>query len=104
MSRWLHLDSLCIGFYEIDVGLPDLASGMRIMSIGDLDNDKLNDLVLVDKSGKVVTVYYYDNSMLKYDNPSSFTIDDEYTVDSIIETSDPMNTLQDLIVVASKIN
>ena len=38
------------GYFEVDVGLPEAQSGMRIMAIADLNNDKLNDLITVDST------------------------------------------------------
>ena len=44
------IENFIVGYYEVDVGLPDASAGMRIMAIADLNNDKLNDLVSVDSS------------------------------------------------------
>ena len=74
---------------------------MRAMSIGDLNNDKMNDLVTVDNTAKKVTVYYFSESSLKYSTSASFDMPDGWTVDSVIPTSNPTQ-LQDLIIVGSK--
>ena len=44
-----------IGFYNVDIGLPSTMTpnpnqtfnGLRIFAVGDLNNDKMNDLVTV---------------------------------------------------------
>ena len=59
------------------------------MSIGDLNNDKMNDLVTVDNTAKKVTVYYFSESSLKYSTSASFDMPDGWTVDSVIPTSNP---------------
>jgi len=38
-----------LGFYEVDVGLPD--ADARVMAIADMDNDKLNDLITANSAG-----------------------------------------------------
>ena len=40
--------NIILGYYEVDVGLPLNGQGLRVMSIADLNNDKLNDLVMID--------------------------------------------------------
>lgn len=90
-----------LGYYEVDVGLPNATAGMRIMAIADLNNDKLNDLITVDSSAQTVTVYYYADDNFKYGNESSFDVENGWAIDSIIPTS-ISSGLQDLIVVASK--
>ena len=60
----------CVGYYDVNVGLPENAEGLRIMSIGDLNNDKLNDLVMLDSTGTIGTVYYFDDSTSMYSHSS----------------------------------
>ena len=74
---------------------------MRIMSISDLDTDKLNDLVMIDSAGDTVTVYYFDDSTLKYSDYANFTLPSGYLVDNIIPTNNH-HALQGLIIVASQ--
>lgn len=44
------------------------------MSIGDLNNDKLNDLVMIDAAGTLGTVYYYDESTGTYAHSAEFDL------------------------------
>ncbi len=55
-----------LGYYDVDVGLPDTQAGLRVMSIGDLNNDKMNDMVTIDNAAQKVTIFYYSESSLKY--------------------------------------
>ena len=45
---------LIIGYIPVNVGLSDQDDGMRIMAIGDLNNDKQSDLVTV--NGEATTI------------------------------------------------
>lgn len=83
--------------------LPVTTSGLRIMSIGDLNNDKLNDLVMIDATGTHATVYYFDDSLGTYAHSASFNLPSGYTCDGVISTAIP-SELQDLIVLGSKVD
>ena len=48
------LSYLIIGYIPVNVGLSDEDDGMRIMAIGDLNNDKQSDLVTV--NGEATTI------------------------------------------------
>ena len=48
------LSYLMIGYIPVNVGLSDQDDGMRIMAIGDLNNDKQSDLVTV--NGEATTI------------------------------------------------
>ena len=48
------LSYLIIGYIPVNVGLSDQDDGMRIMAIGDLNNDKQSDLVTV--NGESTTI------------------------------------------------
>ena len=78
-----------VGYYEVDVDLPVSTSGLRVMSIGDLNNDKLNDLVMIDATGTQATVYYFDDSLGKYAHNASFSLPTGYTCDGVISTAIP---------------
>ena len=71
------------------------------MSIGDLNNDKLNDLVMMNAAGTEGTVYYFDESTVTYSHSASFTLPTGYTCDGVIPTAIP-DPLQDLILLVSK--
>ena len=71
------------------------------MSISDLNNDKLNDLVMINSAGDTVTVYYFDDATLKYSDHATFTLPSGYLVDNVIPTNSP-HALQGLIIVASQ--
>ena len=92
-----------IGYYEVDVGLPANGEDLRIMGIADLNNDKLNDLIMIDSAGSTGTVYYFDDSVGTYAHSASFSLPTGYTCDGIMPTAIP-SALQDLIVVASKVD
>ena len=112
-----HLSSFCmltnclllwryyiiLGYYEVDVGLPLNGQGLRVMSIADLNNDKLNDLVMIDSTGTKATVYYFDDSSGTYAHNAEFTLPAGYTCDGVMPTAIP-SQLQDLIVLASKVD
>ena len=89
------------GYYDVDVGLPSGGTGLRVMSISDLNNDKLNDLVMINSAGDTVTVYYFDDATLKYSDHATFTLPSGYLVDNVIPTNSP-HALQGLIIVASQ--
>jgi hypothetical protein len=92
-----------VGFFEMNVGLPTLATdqgGMRIMNISDLNNDQSNDIVTIDATGQNISVFNYDVTNGEYINRKTFALPDGYFVDNIIPTSIPQ-ALQHLIVVAS---
>ena len=88
------------GYYDVDVGLPATDSGARVMSMGDLNNDKMNDLVMADAAGQTLTVYYFDDSSGMFAHAAPLTIPSGYVVDNVIPTNNP-TALQNLIVVAS---
>jgi len=71
------------------------------MSIGDLNNDKLNDLVMIDGSGTKGTVFYFDDSTGTYAHNASFTVPSGYTCDGVIPTA-IAEPLQNLILLVSK--
>ena len=73
------------------------------MSIGDLNNDKLNDLVMMNAAGNEGTVYYFDESTSTYSHSASFKVPDGYTCDGVIPTAIP-SPLQNLILLASKMD
>ena len=77
--------------------------GMRIMAIGDLNNDKLNDLVTANKDASKVTAWYFDESSYSYSTSASFTLPDGLKADSVIVTKsqDVKTRLQNLLVTAS---
>ena len=73
------------------------------MSIADLNNDKLNDLIMIDSTGSEATVYYFDDSSGTYAHSAGFSLPVGYTCDGVIPTAIP-SPLQDLIIVASKLD
>ena len=48
------LSYLILGYIPVNIGLSDQDDGMRIMAIGDLNNDKQSDLVTV--NGEATTI------------------------------------------------
>lgn len=86
----------------MDVGLTveQGESGMRIMSMGDLNNDKYNDLVVLDETGTKLTVYYFDSLTKMYSSPSMFELPAGEVVANVIPTNIPQD-LQNLIIVAN---
>ena len=92
------------GYAQVNVGLKDPdKEGMRIMAIGDLNNDKLNDLVTANKDGSKVTAWYFDESSYSYSTSASFALPTGLKADSVIVTKsqDPKVRLQHLLVTAS---
>ena len=86
------------------MGLDDPGEkGMRVMAIGDLNNDKLSDLVTVNQDASVVTAWYFDDSSYSYSTSASFTLPSGLKADSIIVTKsqDTKTRLQHLLVTAS---
>jgi len=78
------------GYYDVDVGLPSgTGDGTTIMSVSDLNNDKLNDLVTIDKAGNTVTVYYFNEDTTKFTETSTFSLPDGYLVENVIPTNSP---------------
>ena len=74
------------------------------MAIGDLNNDKMNDLVMADSSGTKLLVYYFDETSLKYNSYETMDLPDaNYTVDGVILSAKPQD-LQAIYVVASKLD
>lgn len=39
---------------------------MRVMAIGDMNNDKMNDLITINDSAQSITVYYFSEASLKF--------------------------------------
>ena len=73
------------GYTAVNVGLDDPNNeGMRIMAISDLNNDKWTDIVTVNEKADKVTVWYFDGDTLTFSKASSFSIPNDYKVDSII--------------------
>ena len=73
---------------------------MRLTDIGDLNNDKTNDLVMVDAAGTTLTVYYFIDSTKSYSNSASFQLPTGCILDQVIPTNNPTK-LQNLIVMCS---
>ena len=71
------------------------------MSISDLNNDKTNDLVVVDATGTTLTAYYYDDTASVFGNSASFSLPAGWFVDGVFPTNIPQ-ALQNLIVMASR--
>ena len=78
-------------------------TGLRVMSIFDMNNDKLNDLVMTDDNRQNVSVHYFDTSSLSYSTQSSFDLPSGWFVDNVIPTT-VQKEYQDLIVVASRLD
>ena len=92
------------GYAQVNVGLEDPDNeGMRIMAIGDLNNDKLNDLVTANEDASKVTAWYFDEGSYSYSTSSSFALPAGLKADSVIVTKsqDPRARLQHLLVTAS---
>lgn len=73
---------------------------MRIMAISDLNNDKLNDLVTVNKDADTVTARYFSDISFKYETTSEFTLPSGFKADSVIITK-TQDELQNMIVTAT---
>jgi hypothetical protein len=80
---------LCIGYFDVNVGLPAPEAGMRILNISDLNNDKSNDIVTVDSEGKNVTVYYFNDTTGVFSNTAQFALPDGFLLDNVVPTSIP---------------
>ena len=76
---------------------------MRIMAIGDLNNDKQSDLVTAIQDKTALKTWYFNQSSYKYDQSADLTLPSGLKVDSVIVTKgqDPLTGLQHLLVTAS---
>ena len=70
------------------------------MEIGDLNNDKTNDLVTVDAAGTNLTVYYFKDASKTYALSANFDLPTGCVLDQVIPTNMPTK-LQNLIVMCS---
>ena len=48
-----------VGYIPVNVGLSDQDDGMRIMAIGDLNNDKQSDLVTANADASALKTWYF---------------------------------------------
>ncbi|CDW88409.1 UNKNOWN [Stylonychia lemnae] len=77
------------GFYSVDVGLKSTASdanfkGNKAFAFGDLNNDKLNDLVTVSEDQKSFQPYFYNSESFKFtSSPLSTAVPDGFHIVSI---------------------
>lgn len=64
------------GLYQVDIGInpgtdsanSTLSDGIVILAMGDLDDDKHNDLVSVSDDQMTVTIHYWNNKVMKFSN------------------------------------
>lgn len=49
--------------------------GERIAAMGDLNDDKWMDLVTCNEAGNQITVHFYNDKTMTYENSSKFSID-----------------------------
>jgi hypothetical protein len=48
------------GYLPLNVNIPSVsATGNQILAINDLNNDKLDDLIMANAQGTVLTIYYF---------------------------------------------
>ena len=67
------------GFYTLDDKLIEdsLGEGMKIIAIGDMNNDKHIDLVTVNSDLDHFTVYFFDKESMSYNKSSPRWVDKE---------------------------
>ena len=101
--RTINITNNSPGYIPVNVGLSAQDDGMRIMAIGDLNNDKQSDLVTTNESATALKAWYFNQSSYKYDKSADLTLPSGLTVDSVIVTKgqDPLTGLQHLLVTAS---
>ena len=92
-----------LGYIPVNVGLSDQDDGMRIMAIGDLNNDKQSDLVTANADASALKTWYFSQNSWKYDQSADLELPNGLTADSVIVTKgeDPRTGLQHLLVTAS---
>ena len=82
------------------MGLSPNTDGRVIMAVADLNNDKSDDLVTVNKEGTTITVYYFDAKTLTYSLNAEFALPNGYSAESVIVAKKPQ-ALQSLLVTAN---
>lgn len=83
--------AMYIGFYSVDVGLKSSLSdpsqnfnGNKIFALGDLNNDKLNDIVTVSDDQKSFQPYYFNAESYKFTaSPLPTAVTSGYIITSI---------------------
>ena len=88
-----------LGYYPVNIGLPN--EPMRIMAIGDLNNDKYNDIVTTNSDGSIFSVHYFEESNLTYVNSVSIDLPQGLYIDSVVVMK-AAQPYQSLLIVASE--
>lgn len=64
------LNSSFLGFYAVDAGLKTSSdadfAGSKIFAMGDMNNDKYNDLVTVTDDMRTLMPYFYNSETYKF--------------------------------------
>lgn len=87
-----------MGYYPVNIGLPN--EPMRIMAVGDLNNDKYNDIVTTNSDGSIFSVHYFEQSNLTYVNSVSIDLPEGLYIDSVVVMK-AAQPYQSLLIVAS---
>ena len=93
-------------FYEIESGIKDPnMEGLKIMAIGDMNNDRNNDIVSVNGDQDHFIVHYFDPDKMAYNRTEPVLVDNSNSninkIASIVISRDS-NTLQSLFVIYYK--
>ena len=74
---------------------------MLIMAIGDLNNDKYNDIVTTNFDGSAFSVHYFEQSNLTYVNTEPISMPEGLYIDSVVVMKQDQ-PYQSLLIVASE--
>ena len=73
----------------MNVNIPSVsATGNQIMAINDLNNDKLDDLIMANAEGTVLTVYYFVATTLSYGITAEIQLPENIYVRNVFVTKD----------------
>ena len=66
----------CIDLYQVDVGLLQTTAnvGQRLFAIGDLNNDKQNDIITVNEEMNAFSAHYFKSENYRFASNISKTI------------------------------
>lgn len=76
---------MCIGFYNLKEGIIEdqTGEGLKIIAMGDVDNDQHVDLITVNTDLDHFTVHFWDPVLMRYNHTSPVWVDKNHNTSKI---------------------